>query len=303
MQDGGEVLERGGSGADWRRANRHIFNGIPKSAGPRVITLRGGAFHSVCPPGSYTFKAREHFVGVMLAPSPGIRVSLGGDKVHEYDADAGMIAISPANVESHVTWSSTKEGVIVALTPESLLELAAQELDADSAELQPPPFGTVDPQALQYAQLLKAELTQREIPNELYVDALVTMFGVHILRNYAGVQKLPPAPKGGLSNRSARKLREFLSVNFANKVSVAELAAIAGLSPRHFIQVFTKSFGEPPHKYLLRLRLDFAENLLVESDLSIAEIAHLSGFSDQSHLTNIMSKYRNRTPKQVRLQR
>ncbi|WP_353654475.1 helix-turn-helix domain-containing protein [Mesorhizobium sp. C089B] len=56
-------------------------------------------------------------------------------------------------------------------------------------------------------------------------------------------------------------------------------------------------------QYLLRLRLDFAEKLLIESDLSIAEVAHLSGFSDQSHLTVTMSRYRNRTPRQVKLQR
>jgi AraC family transcriptional regulator len=302
-QGRGDVLERGGFGTDRRRADQHIFNGIPESAGPRVITVRGGAAHSVRLPGSYTFKVREHVGAVMLAPSPGIRASLGSDKIHEYDADVGTIAIIPANVEGHVTWSSPKENIIVALTPESLLELAAHEFGAGRAELRPPPFGTVDPQALQLAQLLKAELTQRETPNELYVDSLIIMFGVHILRNYAGVGKLPQDPKGGLSNRSARSVQEFLNVNFSSKITVAELAAVSGLSPRHFIQAFTKTFSEPPHRYLLRLRLDFAEKLLVESDLSIAEVAHLSGFSDQSHLTATMSKYRNKTPKQVRLQR
>jgi AraC family transcriptional regulator len=302
MQDRSEVLERGGSGADRRRVNQRIFDDIPESAGPRVVTARGGAVHCVRPPGSLAFTTREHFVAVMLAPSAGIRASLGG-KIHEYDADTGMIAIRPANVENHVTWSSTRENVVVALTPESLLELAALEYGASRVELRPPPFGTVDPQALQFAQLLKAELTQRDVPNELYVDSLVTMFGVHILRTYAGVGKLPQSPKGGLSNRSARRVEEFLNVNFSSKISVVELAAVSGLSPRHFIQAFTRTFGEPPHKYLLRLRLDFAEKLLVEGDLPIAEVAHLSGFSDQSHLTTIMSKYRNRTPKQVRLKR
>jgi AraC family transcriptional regulator len=300
MQDRSEVLERGGSGADWRGRNQHVFNVIPESAGPRLITFRGGGVHSVRPPGSQVFKAPEHFVAVMLAPATGIRASLGSDKVHEYDADVGMIVINPANVESHVTWSSTRENIVVALTPESLRELAAHEFETDCAELQPPPFGTVDPQALHLAQLLKAELTQRETPNELYVDSLVTMFGVHILRNYTGVQQLPPAPKGGLSNRSGRRVQEFLDVNFSRKISVAELAAVCGLSPRHFIQAFTKSFGEPPYKHLLRLRLGFAERLLVKGELSIAEIAHLSGFSSQSHLTTVMMKYRRKTPMQVR---
>ena len=238
----------------------------------------------------------------MLKPSPGITASLGSGKTHEYDGDVGTIMIIPASIGGKVAWSSATESMIVALAPESLIELAEREFGTGMAELQPPPFGTVDPQALQLAQLLKIELT-REAPNEFYVNSLVTMFGVHMLRNYAGAGKLPQGPKGGLSNRSARKVQEFLGVNFSSKISVAELAAISSLSPRHFILAFTKTFGEPPHKYLLRLRLDFAEKLLVESDLPIAEVAHLSGFADQSHLTVTMSKYRNRTPKQVKLQR
>jgi AraC family transcriptional regulator len=279
------------------------FNGIPESAGPRLITSRGGAVYAIQAPGSYAFQAGEHFGSVMLAASPGMTASLGGGKTHHYEGDVGTIMIVPTDIGGKVTWSSAVESTFVALAPESLLELAACELGTGRTSLQPPPFGTVDLQALQFAQLLKMELTSRESPNEFYVDSLVTMFGVHILRNYAGVGKLPQAARGGLSNRSARKVREFLDVNFSSKITVAELAAVSGLSPSHFIQGFSKTFGEPPHKYLLRLRLDFAEKLLIESDLSIAEVAHLSGFSDQSHLTVTMSKYRNRTPGQVRLQR
>lgn len=300
MQHRGDVLERTGTGR--RRADQSIFDGISEDAGARMVTFRGGAAHAVRAPGSHTFKAAEHFGAVMLAPSPGIRVSLGNDEVHHHDGDTGMIVVIPANIEASVTWSSAMESMIVALTADSLLDLAVREFGTGRTELQPPPLGTVDLQALQLAQLLKVELTERETPNEFYVDSLVTMFGVHILRNYAGAGKLPQGPKGGLSNRSARRVQEFLDVNFSSKITVAELAAVSGLSPGHFILAFTKTFGEPPHKYLLRLRLDFAEKLLVESDLSIAEVAHLSGFSDQSHLTVTMSKYRGRTPKQVKLQ-
>jgi AraC family transcriptional regulator len=299
MQDRSEVQERG-SGTARQRANQHIFSGIPESAGPRLTTFRGGAVYSLRPPGSQIFKAGTHFVAVILAPAPGIKASLGSDKVQEFDADEGTIVINPAKVESRVIWSSTMENAVVALTPESLLELAAHEFDLDQIELQPPPFGTIDPQALQLAQLLKAELTRLESPNELYVDSLVTMFGVHILRNYTGERPLLASPKGGLPNRSARKVREFLDVNFSRKLSVAELAAVSGHSPRHFIQAFTKTFGEPPYKHVLGLRLSFAERLLLKGDLSIAEVAHLSGFFSQSHLTSTMMKYRGITPMQLR---
>jgi AraC family transcriptional regulator len=283
-----------------RSAASQILDVIPESAGPRIATARGGAMHSVREPGSQAFLTDNHLAEVMLAPALRSMAAFGSDRMLEYDAPVGALVIYPANVEGRAVWSSTRESVIIAFRPESMAELAASELDAGHVELQPPAFGTVDPQALYLAQLLKAELTQRKTPNELYVDSLVTMFGLHILRNYTGVQQLPPAPKGGLSNRSARRVQEFLDVKFSSKISVADLAAVSGLSPRHFIQAFTKSFGEPPHKYLLRQRLSFAERLLVKGELPIAEVAHLSGFSSQSHLTTAMMQYRRMTPMQVR---
>ncbi len=303
MQGRSDVPERR-SPVERRIMNKHIFDEIPESKGPRVITDRGAVAHVVRPPGSHTLRPREHMVAVMLASSPGIRVTFDDHIIHEYDGDAGTISIMPANSERNVTWSSTCEKVIVTVPPQRLLELSAHEFGTRSGVLQPPPLGVIDLRALHLADMVKAELA-REIPNKIYIDSLITIFGMHIVRNYTGVDISTARRKsgGGLSNRSAERVRGLLESRFASKITVGELAAVSGLSPRHFIQAFTTTFGEPPHKYVLRLRLNFAEELLVESVLSIAEIAHLSGFSDQSHLTVTMSKHRNRTPRQVRQQR
>lgn len=106
--------------------------------------------------------------------------------------------------------------------------------------------------------------------------------------------------KGGLSVRSARKVQEFLNENFSRKLVLGEMAAVCGLSPYHFVRAFSKTFGAPPHQYVLDLRLDFAERLLADSRMTIAEIAHLAGFSSQSHFTTVMKKYRQVTPSQAR---
>ncbi|TGQ82385.1 AraC family transcriptional regulator [Mesorhizobium sp. M8A.F.Ca.ET.207.01.1.1] len=102
--------------------------------------------------------------------------------------------------------------------------------------------------------------------------------------------------KGGLSASSAGKVRDFLDENFSRKLAISEMAAVCGLSSYHFVRAFSRTFGMPPHQYILDLRLDFAERLLAESSLAIADIAHLSGFSSQSHFTTMMKKYRHVTP-------
>lgn len=109
--------------------------------------------------------------------------------------------------------------------------------------------------------------------------------------------------KGGLSVRSARKVQEFLNENFTRKLVLAEMAAVCGLSPYHFVRAFSRTFGAPPHQYVLDLRLAFAERLLADERMTIADVAHLSGFSSQSHFTTMMKKYRKTTPLQARLRK
>jgi AraC family transcriptional regulator len=106
--------------------------------------------------------------------------------------------------------------------------------------------------------------------------------------------------KGGLSISCTRLAQQFLNRNFSRKLSLAEMAAVCDLSPYHFARAFSKTFGVSPHQYVLTLRLDYAEKLLADRRISITDIADLSGFSSQSHLTTMMKKYRNATPQQVR---
>ena len=106
--------------------------------------------------------------------------------------------------------------------------------------------------------------------------------------------------KGGLSAHSAQKVQGFLVENFTRKLALAEMAAVCGLSSYHFVRAFSRTFRVPPHQYVLDLRLDFAARLLAESGMTIADIAHLSGFSSQSHFTTVMKKYRRLTPLQAR---
>jgi AraC family transcriptional regulator len=271
--------------------------------GSRLATLHGGAIHAVHPPGLQAADARLHVAEVLLSSVVRARASHKGEAEQEFDAPSGSLLITPARVDSRVVWPSVRESVIVALTEDALRTLATHEFDTGGVELRPPPPGTVDSWALRIGQLLKAELAQREVPNELYVDSLITLFGVHILRHYSNVRKPPLVIRGGLGASVARRLQDYIENNLSRSLPVAELAGIAGLSVRHFIQAFTRSFGEPPHRYVVDQRLAFAEKLLTRGDLTIAEVAYQSGFSSQSHLTTTMKKHRQKTPLQVRRER
>ncbi|MCB5176783.1 AraC family transcriptional regulator [Microvirga lenta] len=285
--------------ADSRAGIPGLLNIIPKEAGLRVETFRGGAVHCIRPPDSETFMPDGHFIAVGLAPCPGVSAGYGSDRLTTFDVAVGGIDISPAHVDSRWLWPSTLEYMHIGFGPRSLEELAEQEFDRSRVDLQPIPFGTVDQKALSLAHMLKAELSEREAASELCVDSLITLFGIHLLRTYVGSGKGPKA-RGGLPAHKARRVRDYLQENLSRKVSVADLAALCGLSPGHFIQAFSKTFGQSPHRYLLHLRLSAAEMMLFGSDLPITEVAYRSGFSSQSHLTTAMRKYKNLTPAQLR---
>jgi AraC family transcriptional regulator len=280
----------------------HLLRDIPESAGPRLATPRGAVVHATRPPGTQRLLADHHIARVLLSPAR-VRASLGDEPPRQLDASPGALMVQPADVEGRYAWESGREAVVVAWTRETLRELADQEFGARRPEFSPPPFGTVDRQALRTALLLKAELGRTEVPNSLYVESLITLHGIHLLREYSGTRQAPAIVKGGLSPRSVRRVREHLEASFTTKLSLAELASVAGLSPRRFLQAFTRTFGEPPHRHIIGLRLSFAEELLRTGNLAIAEIAYLSGFSSQSHLTTSMRRYRQVTPLQLRRER
>ncbi|MCJ8520989.1 AraC family transcriptional regulator [Pseudorhizobium tarimense] len=191
------------------------------------------------------------------------------------------------------------ENIIVSISPDSFAELAGHELGRSDVNLLPTHV-TLDRTALQFAKLIRTELGRHQKANDLCLDSLITLLGIHAIRNYSDAAK-PRATGGrGLSERATKRIEEYLRENFRRKLTVAELAGICDLSPGHFADAFTVTFGTSPHQYVLELRMSFAEQLLTNSDKALAEIAFLSGFSSQSHLTSTLRTHRQRTPRQYR---
>ncbi|CDX29436.1 Transcriptional regulator, AraC family [Mesorhizobium sp. ORS 3359] len=290
-----------GNGLD---AGAHSVNDLASvfsvAEGPVISTERGAAAYSRLKAGSHTFKARHLVVYVGLEPALGVSAILGEGDAESHDAPAGGIILKPAHLEARLQLSKARESSIIVYPEDSLKELALQQFGSEEAELRPPPPGTLDHTALRVAQLLKAELTKEQGASEFYIERLLAILGVHLLHAYSSRDREPRQLKGGLGPRTAHALQDFLKANLTQKISVDTLADLANLSPRHFTQAFSRTFGRSPHRYLLDLRLDHAARLLAKGQLPIADVAYLSGFSSQSHLTAAMRKHRGTTPTRLR---
>ena len=93
--------------------------------------------------------------------------------------------------------------------------------------------------------------------------------------------------------------REYIHAHHHRDISVCELAAAAGLSPYHFIRVFSRQLGLTPHAYLTQVRVQEARQRLLAGE-SPAETALPAGFYDQSHLTRHFKRIVGTTPARYR---
>ena len=75
------------------------------------------------------------------------------------------------------------------------------------------------------------------------------------------------------------RARDVMDRDYACVLDVPALARVAGVSPFHFIRVFRATFGETPHRYLQRRRVERAMALLRETDRSVTDICLDVGFT------------------------
>jgi transcriptional regulator of acetoin/glycerol metabolism len=117
-----------------------------------------------------------------------------------------------------------------------------------------------------------------------------------------GISKLPQAPQahGGLSPGAMRRVREYVEVHLGESIDLSILAGVAGLSMHHFARQFKQSTGVTPHFYLTKKRVERAQQMLIHTDLSLAEVACHVGFFDQGHLARHFRYMLGTTPREFR---
>jgi transcriptional regulator GlxA family with amidase domain len=96
------------------------------------------------------------------------------------------------------------------------------------------------------------------------------------------------------------KVIDYIHANPGANISLEVMAQIAGMSPNHFLLLFTKATGLTPHRYVLRARIDNAKLHLMDEALSIAEVSRLTGFRTQEHFTKVFRKIVGMPPREFR---
>ena len=212
----------------------------------------------------------------------------------------GDLEIVPARTPS--AWRTDQGGAtLIVCVPDALLQIVAKQLNRDPGCIDiADRFQMRDPIIEHIGWALKADLDAGRVGGRPLRESLGAALAVQLLqRHYRGSLPMRKA-RGGLSQDVLERVISHIEDNLGGKLSLAEIAAVAGMSVSHLKALFRNATGLPVYEYVLRRRVERAQLLLRDQRLPVGQVALAAGFSHQSHLARHMQRILGSTPAAVR---
>ena len=190
-------------------------------------------------------------------------------------------------------WSAEIETAYEATNfyvPRAILDAVSKESGNSGDVLLRPGQSADDPVVRGFVLALESAFADVQRPNLLFLDHMGWAFAAHCAATRSSRREGPPRRPGGLAPWQERLSKDMIDARLDGEVRLAELAAACGLSVNHFARAFRQSTSLPPHRWLLRRRIERAQHRLLTTRLPVAAIALDSGFHDQSHFTNSFTR-------------
>jgi len=246
----------------------------------------------------------HHVLCCLLSGLHTRKVTKIGERKYLGNIRRGDICIKPTDYSGFWSWEEPDDSLVFSIKPNFLRQIASENdfLNPDGVELLPV-LNSNDEQLNNLAVLFQRELNHGQEGSLMYLESLSNVLGVHLLRHYC---KVPATEKvgyrEGLPAYKMKQVIDYINAHLADEISLGELANQVKLSQSHFSALFRKSAGQSPYKFLTETRINRAKQLLLTTDMTIAEVAVNVGFCDQSHLSRHMRRLLNLSPRQVREQ-
>lgn len=231
---------------------------------------------------SFDLPAVDELALVLVTEGTTTIESRHGTHWRSADYYPGRIGMTAPGRPTHLRWrGEQRTRTTHVFLPVSLLERTAVDLHGSAAsQLDWPDALAVDDPVLAavVGGLGESALAGAD---SLYAETAAAYLVAHLLTRHGSIPA--PRPISGEDMR-VRKAISFINDNHHLPLALNDIAAVANLSPFHFLRVFKLATGQTPHRFLNTVRVNRARRYLERDDLSITEIAHLCGFATPSRL-------------------
>lgn len=215
----------------------------------------------------------------------------------------GAIGVTAPGTTSTLRWrGATPRPVSVHLHLSSaLLRGAAEALGRPQLlERLPDSLLLEDPTVLALGRTLATGLRRGADP--FYADSLAQALVVHLLHGrLLGGESAPlPAPPAPLAGPAVGRVLEHMQDHLAEKMTLDDLAAVSGVSQYQVSRAFKRAMGSTPHRYLVRLRMQRAAELLATDEYSVQHVAALCGYASRAQFIAAFGHHHGTSPARYR---
>lgn len=156
------------------------------------------------------------------------------------------------------------------------------------------------PRLSEVIDLIHQEYTQQDIGfRENSICFLSTMMTA-LIRSYKILLNQEVERRDKQAYRRLGPVLDYIEANYHRKIYSDELAQIANISLFHFSRLFKKTVGIPIHSYINSYRIRKAKDLLLKTELSVTDIAEMTGFCNVNYFDTLFKRATGFTPREIR---
>ena len=266
---------------------------------PRVIGSRWRSLEPRVREVSAETRADSHVAAIVLR-NENVLFSVSGRTVHDGVVTAGALHVTEPSAATRCVFRGPYDVLHLHIPNALIAEICRDFSGREVAGFSFQPALMRDATTERLARALLAAERIGGSYGQLYADNV----GIAVVTRLLSLQQAaaPERPKvAELAKWRLKRAIEFIESSLSRSVSLADIASAAGLTRMHFAAQFKVATGLRPHEYLLRRRIERAQEKLAGTSMSLVDVALSVGFQTQSHFTSVFTRLVGSPPRAWRL--
>ena len=278
---------------EWRRPQVALAQGIVPA---KAVASRWTDTRTETREVNSEIKANYHTIGLALRGTV-LTLSVSGQTIHDGRVATGMFQVSGPHQPTQGVFHAPCDFLHLHISNDLIRECSEEVPGcrySGDIDLGGPAFS----RDLVIEQLARVLIEAEDVGLKLF-QLQVDGVGLAIAARLLGVRHTKQLNRSKVSALAKWRLKravDFIEANLDQAITLTDLAQSAGLTRMHFAAQFRAATGIRPHDFILKRRIDRAQDLLVKTDMAVVEVALEVGFQTQAHFTTVFRRLVGSTP-------